>query len=337
MYVQPLEGQLGPASLFSGTGEGAGPNPAEFAPGSPVTGDAISRLIPPWLTGAMTQNPMQTAMFGPVPALMQQLMQMLQWMMGSAGMGAPYGSGGSCSPPPGNEQYFPNATGGSNGDPHLSFNGNTWNSMVSQPDLLDSDSIPGGFRVSTQTTPPNAKGVTYNQSATVSMNNGATMVSMNDNGQPSITNFGQNVPIAAGQTVQLGNGTSVTCNQNGSLSVTAQNGMGGQITTSLTAKGEGVNVDVSAQNVDLGGALVNGNQQQQPPPGYGPIPQPPPGFGPIPQPPIFGPTPQPPIYGPIPSPIGGPITGPIPAPYPIINPPIVNPPLPPIQMHPNAL
>ena len=326
MYVQPFEGQLGPGSLFPSAGEGAGPIPAEFSPGGSVTGDAISRLVPPWLTGAMTQNPMQTAMVGPLPALLQQLMQMLQQMMGSIGMGgAQYGSGGSCPlPPPGNnEQFFQNATGGSNGDPHLSFNGNTWNSMVSQPNLLESDSIPGGFRVSTQVTSPSAKGVTYNQSATVALNNGATTVSMTNHGQPSITNYGQNVPIAPGQTVQLGNGASVTCNQNGSLSVTAQNGMGGEITTSLTPKGEGVNVGVSAQNVDLGGALVNGGGQQ---------PQPPPVYGPIPQPPILGPTPQPPIFGPIPSPIGGPITGPIPAPPPIFNPIGL-----PTQMYPDRL
>ena len=43
------------------------------------------------------------------------------------------------------EQYFQNASGGSVGDPHLSFNGKTWDNMGSQPDLLHSDSIPGGY------------------------------------------------------------------------------------------------------------------------------------------------------------------------------------------------
>jgi hypothetical protein len=210
---------------------------------------------------------------------MAQLMQMMQMLMSSLGLGSQYGGygsqygsgyggyggcgnpyGGNGCPQYGNEQYYSSATGGSQGDPHLNFNGNTWDNMTSQPNLLQSNSFPGGYQVSTQVTAPNAKGVTYNQSATISLNGGATMVGLNNNGQPSITEYGQNVAISPGQTVQLGSGESVTCNQNGSLTVQAQNGNGGQITTTLTATGPGVNVNVSAQNVDLGGTLVNGNQ-----------------------------------------------------------------------------
>jgi integrase len=136
MSIQPLEGSLGstPFTPFSGLGDGAGALSPEFAPGSTISGDAISRIVPPWLTGAMS-NPTQTAMFGPLPGLMQQLMQMLQYFMG-AGMGSPYGSsGGSTACPPygggatgcppygGNEEFFRTATGASEGDPHLSFNG----------------------------------------------------------------------------------------------------------------------------------------------------------------------------------------------------------------------
>lgn len=168
--------------------------------------------------------------------------------------------------------------------------------MASQPDLLNSDSFAGGFQISTQATPPNAKGVTWNQSATVALNNGATTVEMNDKGEPSITSYGQHISIARGQTLQLGNGESVTYEENGSLRVCAQNDSGGRIDTTLTPHGDGVNVDVTAHDVDLGGALVNGFERRgdpDPQPLSGPIisnpimrpypvapiePQPPPNF-----------------------------------------------------------
>jgi hypothetical protein len=307
MSIQPLEGPLGPTSLPSFPNlNGAGALSQETAPGS-MTGDAISRIAPPWLTGTMS-NPAQTAMFGPLPGLLQQLLQMLQYMMGgsfaSDGGCSPYGYGnGSCSPY-GNEQFFQNANGASEGDPHLSFNGSKWNSMVSHPDLLNSDSIPGGFRISTQVTSPNERGITRNQSATIALGNGQTKISMNNDGQASITENGQNIPISAGQTLALGNGAQVTCNPNGSLTVDACNGTGGRIDTTLTANGKGVNVDVTAHDVDLGGALVRG-PQEWPQAQSGPIANP----GPIP--------------GPIASP--GPIPSPIENPFPIINSPVSDP------------
>ena len=148
--------------------------------------------------------------------------------------------------------------------------------MASQPDLLESNSIPGGFRISTQVTPPNARGVTHNQSSTISLNNGATTISMDDGGRASIESYGRNIPIAAGQTVQLGNGASVTCGQDGSLCVDVRNDRGGQISTTLGASGNGVNVDVNAHDVDLGGALVR-DERLQP----GPFPNPPPIVDPV--------------------------------------------------------
>src|SRR6185312_8229572 len=132
MYVQPLDGQLGPTTLapLDNAAEGVFSS-AESALPSPLgAADAISRMMPP-LAGGTTPNPMQTAMFGPLPGLLQQLMQMLQSMMYGGGCGG-YG-----------EQYFSNASGSSTGDPHLSFNGSHWDSMSSQPDLLESNSIPG--------------------------------------------------------------------------------------------------------------------------------------------------------------------------------------------------
>ena len=127
--------------------------------------------------------------------------------------------------------------------------------------LLHSDSIAGGYRISTQVTPANGKGATWNQTASVALNGGATTVSLNNKGEAEITSNGHNLSIARGETLQLGNGESVTCEQNGSLRITAENGSGGRITTTLSAQGRGVDLDVSAQNVDLGGALVNGYER----------------------------------------------------------------------------
>jgi hypothetical protein len=189
-------------------------------------------------------------MLGPLMGMLSQLMQMLQSLMGYQ----------SC----GNERFFRNADGASTGDPHLSFNGNRWSSMASQPDLLNSNSFPGGFRISTQTTQPNGKGVSWNQSATVALNNGATTITLNANGEPTITSNGATRPISPGQTLQLGDGETVATNANGSLCITARNGQGGSIATTLTARREGVDVDVTAHDVELGGALVNG---QEPRPG----------------------------------------------------------------------
>lgn len=124
---------------------------------------------------------------------------------------------------------------------------------------------------------------------------------MNDNGDAAITNYGQSVSIAPGQTLQLENGESVTYEENGSLRVTAQNGFGSRIESTLTARGKGVDVDVTAHDVDLGGALVNGYEQRQtsPTPVHGPI------SGPV-TPPISAPGPTPiPAPSPFPQPIDG--------------------------------
>ncbi len=341
MYVQPLDGSLSPNSLASPAGNAEAEGALFQGPAAPAAGDNISRFVPPSFNESSAASPYGDEygnsgalqnVFAPLMGILQQLMQMLQSLMGYGG-NAPYGSGGcppygsggcppygsgsyppygsgGCPPygsggcpPNGNESYFQNATGASDGDPHLSFNGAKWNNMASQPDLLNSNSFQGGFRISTQVTPPNSQGVTWNQSATVSMNNGATTISMNDNGEPSITSYGQSISIARGQTLQLGDGESVTCEQSGALRVNAQNGFGGQIETTLTPEGKGVNVDVTAHDVDLGGTLVNGHEQGQPSPT--PIP-------------ISGPQPTPiPISGPQPTPIRipGPVPVPIPEPY----------------------
>jgi hypothetical protein len=179
---------------------------------------------------------------------------------------------GGASPNYGSEQYYSSASGGSVGDPHLSFNGSTWNDMNSEPDLLHSDSIRGGYQLSTQTTTPNASGVTYNQSATVTTHNGATQVTLNNNGNATITQNGVTSNLSPGQTVQMGNET-VMQNQDGSLQVTCTNQNGGQITTTMRQNGNGVDVNVAASNVDLGGAMAYGSNSSgsNPPAGHRPI------------------------------------------------------------------
>ncbi len=250
MYVQPLEGSLSansPSSLAGGLdGEGVLSDPAASA----AAGDNISRFLPPGLSAESASGPegfnggsaSMQGMLGSLMGVLTQMMQMLQSMMGCGS----------------SERFFTNATASSQGDPHLSFDGSRWTSMASQPNLLSSNSIPGGFQISTQVTPPNGQGVTWNQSATIALNNGATTIGLNSSGQPSIANGGQPVSIAPGQTLQLGNGETVAYDSNGSLCVTVQNGAGGQITTTLAAQGRGVNVDVTAHDVNLGGALVDG-------------------------------------------------------------------------------
>lgn len=287
MYVQPLEGSLVPGALGAPAGAAAG-DAGPFA-GSPLAGagDNISRFVPPWQSDAPTtpfdqlpfgQPGSMQGPFGPIMGLLQQLVGMLQSMMG-CGSGTPYGSGscqpygsGNCRSYGGGEHYFQNANGSSEGDPHLSFNGQHWNSMASQPDLLSSNSFRGGFRISTQATAPNEKGVTWNQSATVALDNGATTIQMNKDGDPTITRDGRPIPIVRGQTLQLGDGESVTYQRNGSLLVTAESGDGGRIATTLSAQGNGVNVDVTAHDVDLGGALVNGEERRPVPASGMPVP-----------------------------------------------------------------
>ncbi len=266
MYVQPFEGSLAATPLSTMAGNIEGEGPLFDGTAAAAAGDNISRFVPPWGDGAAAPgygasaygNQGFNGLFGPLMGMLQQLMQMLQSLTGYGGCNAPSGGAANCGPySNNNERFFQNASGSSEGDPHLSFNGAHWNNMSSQPDLLKSDSFTGGYKVSTQATPANGKGVTRNQSATVSLNNGATTVTMNNNGEPTITNYGQSLSIARGQTLGLGDGESVTYEQDGALVVTAQNGQGGRIATTLSARENGVDVDITAHDVDLGGALVN--------------------------------------------------------------------------------
>jgi hypothetical protein len=216
-------------------------------------------------------NPMQSPasmMLGPLGGLTQFLSQMISQFFGNNGSSNGLTSSGLAS----DEQYFNSASGGSVGDPHLSFNGTTWNNMGSQPDLLNSDSFHGGYQLSTQTTAPSANGVTYNQSATVATNFGGTQVTLDNAGNATITQNGYSYPMAPGTQYNLGHGENVARNQDGSLAITCSNRNGGTITTTMRDNGQGVDVNTSANNVNLGGVLVNGADGSQPLEPMGPQP-----------------------------------------------------------------
>lgn len=220
--------------------------------------DAISRFAPP----ANDAFPFpQINPLNPLGSLLDILMQLLSTFQ------SPSSTGNGD-----HEQFFQNAAAGSNGDPHLSFNGATWDSMTPHPDLLHSDSIPGGFQISTDTTTPSSNGVTYNRQATVATNWGNSNVSLDNRGNATATIDGAQTALSPGQSIALGAGTIATRNQDGSITVTSQNERGGQITTTLRQNGQGIDVNATANNVDLGGDLVTG--QSAPPPQFPQAPPP---------------------------------------------------------------
>jgi len=250
LMSEGLAAQLGDSE---GTG-GAGTFESPLLSGLDNIASAYPQQQTPLQSLLNDLNPMQSPasmLLGPLGGIGQFLSQLISQFLGN-------GNGQS------GEQYFNNASGGSNGDPHLSFNGSTWDNMGSQPDLLNSNSFHGGYQLSTQTTPPNAQGVAYNQSATVSTNFGNTQVSLDNAGNATIAQNGFSYPLQSGTTLDLGRGETVTRNQDGSLAITCANQHGGEITTTMRDNGQGVDVNTTAHNVDLGGALVNGAGTQSP-------------------------------------------------------------------------
>jgi hypothetical protein len=213
-------------------------------------------IVPPAADGFASAYPF-SSFGGASPqqgGIMAQMMQMLQSLMG---MMQQFFSGSSGAP------GFGSATISSTGDPHVAIDGSLngsnvslkYDNMQSDPNFVRSDSFTGGYAVATQTTAPGANGVTFNQCATVTTNFGQTRVSFDKDGNAAILQNGNAIAIGAGQTVDLGSGESVTDNGN-SLVVNDTNGYGGNITTTMTQNGNGVDVSVNAQNVNLGGDVV---------------------------------------------------------------------------------
>jgi hypothetical protein len=170
--------------------------------------------------------------------------------------------------PTGPQQRFENVDVSSTGDPHIgevgtreSAHGNQavdahWDSMTSHDDLVHSNQIDGGYRVSTAVTAPDANGVTSNQSATVHTNWDQDAVTMNRDGSYAIYDDGRQVQLGKGESATLSGGEQVTVNQDGSLNVSASDGAGGTIATTLRSTGGGVDVTAHAHELALGGDAI---------------------------------------------------------------------------------
>jgi len=264
----------------NGVGNGLPPFEGGFAQGNVAGpyGGGSDGYRPSWW-GSAASSPASWSGGGiSTGGMLAQIMAMLQQLAGSMG-----GYGGNANayappatygPPNGGTQpgsaTFQNATLSSTGDPHLALtgtlenaNGTTtqvnehYDNMHAQRDLLSTNDFGDAFRVSTTTTTPNANGVTYNQTATATMDFGRDRVTMGPGGAVSVTNDGYAVALAAGQSVTLGGGEVVSENANGAVSIAEQNAAGESLTTTFTNNGNGVDVSASASGgVTLGGSLV---------------------------------------------------------------------------------
>ena len=197
-------------------------------------------------------------LFGSISSLFSQLGSMI-------------GIGGRVSPEPvpwgvGGEQRYGHASASSVGDPHESFSGASsggksidghWDSMTSHDNLLGSNSFDGGYRIANTVTQPGSNGVTTNDRVTVSTSGGNTNVAMNKDGSYDVSAFGQHIDLEVGKGTHINDGEIVTKNVDGSLTIDDTNGRGGKIETTLRSTGGGVDVNSTADNVNLGGYLVD--------------------------------------------------------------------------------
>jgi hypothetical protein len=180
---------------------------------------------------------------------------------------APNGSGTPWAPG-GPQQQFQDADVGSTGDPHIAVTGTAvgpngdravdqrWDSMSSHGDLVHTNQIQGGYRVSTEVTQPGANGVTFNDSATVHTNFGQDEVTMSRDGSFAVYDDGRQLVLGKGESATLSGGERVTVNQDGSLVVNDSNRHGGTIATTLRATGSGVDVTTHAHDLALGGDAI---------------------------------------------------------------------------------
>lgn len=248
---QSIASLIGGAMNDLGVSTTAGSDPLPVPLNGNNRGDQIRRCQYPWSQGV-------GAMGGGVNSIITQLMSLLQQLLSALGVQTPGGQGVTMQP------YFDSAQASSTGDPHLAFEGTNasgtqqsrFDSMNDHGDLLDSNSFQGGFRISTAVTQPDANGITSNRRADIVTNYGSTRVSLDNNGQAQLVRNGKTLSLATGQSIDLGANERVTRNADGSLVITEQNSAGGSITTTLRQAGPGVDVNVSAQKVGLGGDLV---------------------------------------------------------------------------------
>ena len=200
--------------------------------------------------------------------IISQLFESISSLFTQLGSMIGFGAQGSKQPTmpvAGREQRFGHAAASSVGDPHESFTGTTsgdkvidgrWDSMTSHHNLLGSNSFDGGYRIANTVTQP-AHGVTTNDRVTVTTNGGNTNVTMNRDGSYDVTAFGHQIDLAVGKATHVNDGETVTKNADGSLTIDDSNGRGGTIATTLHGTGGGVDVNSVAENVNLGGYLVD--------------------------------------------------------------------------------
>jgi hypothetical protein len=276
---------LGPnfdlSSLDAANGEGRQLWPGNRAPGaSPLLpSDAIGRSW--WscgtananagnpfggLFGNTAGNGSNGTLFGLVSGLVTMLQQLVGSLLNQSTN--PSGGGWQSPLPNGPQQRFQNVDVSSTGDPHIAETGTQagaggghavdvrWDSMTSHDDLVHSNQIEGGYRVSTAVTQPGANGITSNQSATVHTNFDQDSVTMNRDGSFSIFDNGQAVQLGKGESADLSGGETVSVSQDGSLTVNASNGSGGSIATTLRSTGAGVDVSTHAHEIALGGDAI---------------------------------------------------------------------------------
>jgi hypothetical protein len=267
----------------------------ETALGGPLAGaaaggyGAADGYQPPWwggnnAGGVAGQANNTNSMLGQIVSLLQQLVGSIGGSLGGASTGTPpmmplqqpYGPGfGQQHYDEGDGQQpgtatFSNATLSSTGDPHLALTGTEQNAngsttqinshyddMNSQRDLLSTRDFGAALRVSTTATQPNANGVTYNATATASMNHGRDRVTMGQGGSVSVVSNGTTIALGAGGSVTLSGGEVVSENANGAVSIAEQNARGEALTTTFSYNGSGVDINANASgSVTLGGSLV---------------------------------------------------------------------------------
>ena len=223
-------------------------------------------------------------LFGLVSGLVNALQQLVGALLNQAttpaagpnANGGANANGATATPGPvwdplsgGGQQTFQNVDVSSTGDPHIAEVGTAedaggtthavdvrWDSMTAHDDLVHSNQIAGGYRVSTAVTAADANGVTSNQSASVRTNFGQDGVTMNRDGSYAVYDNGSDVALGKGESATLSGGETVAANQDGSLTVSASDGRGGTIATTLRSTGSGVDVTTHAHEIALGGDAV---------------------------------------------------------------------------------
>ena len=127
--------------------------------------------------------------------------------------------------------------------------------MTAHDDLVHTDQVEGGYRVSKEVTHPDANGVTFNRSAAVHSNFGQDEVTMNRAGLYRVFDDGRAVVLGKGESATLSGGERVDVNGDGSVTVNAANGAA-TIATTLRSTGSGVDVSTHAHDIALGGDAI---------------------------------------------------------------------------------